>query len=484
MDTAIELLEQAVALHTAPDRRTVTLVHLSRRLWCAGRAAEAAAVDAEAVRLVDALPAGLEQALVTSNLSALALNDERHDETVDWGKRALHLAEQLGDTAVVVHSLNNLGTIELLAGRPEGLRELERSLALAEAAGLEEHIGRAYIHLGWAANRTRAYELLPRLEQGIARCDELGLDAWWLYLVAYRARADLDLGRWTAAADGARVVLRSARSVPLLGILALTVLALVDARRGEPAGGSLADAATLLAGQRELQYVAPVAIARAEAGWLAGRPAEVDEATREALELATERDAGWVVGELAWLRHLAGLPPPATTEPAPHAPAPHARATEAPATEATGASGPYALQLAGDVRAAAARWTALGCAYDAALALAGSDDEDDLQVALREFQRLGARPAAAVVARTLRGRGARGLPRGPQPGTRANPAGLTARESEVLALLGSGASNADIAAGLFLSERTVHHHVAAILRKLGVGSRARAVSEAARRGLG
>jgi DNA-binding CsgD family transcriptional regulator len=36
---------------------------------------------------------------------------------------------------------------------------------------------------------------------------------------------------------------------------------------------------------------------------------------------------------------------------------------------------------------------------------------------------------------------------------------------------------------LFLSERTVHHHVAAILRKLGVDSRGRAVSEAARLGL-
>jgi DNA-binding NarL/FixJ family response regulator len=53
----------------------------------------------------------------------------------------------------------------------------------------------------------------------------------------------------------------------------------------------------------------------------------------------------------------------------------------------------------------------------------------------------------------------------------------------VLVLLGSGASNADIAARLFLSERTVHHHVAAILRKLGVDNRGRAVSEAARLGL-
>jgi DNA-binding CsgD family transcriptional regulator len=303
---------------------------------------------------------------------------------------------------------------------------------------------------------------VPLLDRGIARCEELGLESWRLYLLAHRARADLDLGRWDAAASGARAVLDVARSVPLLGILASSVLGLVGARRGEAGSGALLEeAAGLLAGQTELQYLAPVAAARAEAAWLDGRPGDVEAVTRDALELAAARDAGWVVGELAWLRRLAGSPGP----------------------DGFGA-GPYQAQLAGDVRAAAAHWTALGCPYDAALALAGSADEDDLRAALAGFQRLGARPAAAIVARRLRERGVRGLPRGPLPGTRSDPAGLTAREREVLALLGSGASNADIAARLFLSERTVHHHVAAVLRKLGVDSRGRAVSEAARIGLG
>jgi DNA-binding CsgD family transcriptional regulator len=464
MGTAIELLQRAVELRRGigdPRNTAVALAMLSRRLWCAARSEEAAQVDDEAVRLLESLPPGPELALSYSNISSMALNDEWHDETVDWGKRALDLAEQLGETPVVAHSLNNLGTIELLAGRPEGRESLERSLAVAEAAGLEEHIGRAYIHLGWAANRTRAYDLLPLLEQGIARCEELGLESWRLYLLAHRARADLDLGRWDAAAAGAGAVLAAARSVPLLEILASTTLGLVHARRGSPgAQPLLADAAGLLSGQHELQYLAPVAAARAEAAWLAGRPGDVGPESERALEVAAERDAGWVVGELAWLRRLAGGDP-----------------------WADGAAGPYGLQLAGDVRGAAERWAVLGCPYDAALALVGSADEADLRTALAEFQRLGARPAAAIVTRRLRERGARGVPRGPLPGTRANPAGLTARELEVLELLGSGASNADIAARLFLSERTVHHHVAAILRKLGVDSRGRAVSEATRLGL-
>jgi DNA-binding NarL/FixJ family response regulator len=87
------------------------------------------------------------------------------------------------------------------------------------------------------------------------------------------------------------------------------------------------------------------------------------------------------------------------------------------------------------------------------------------------------------VARRLREHGVRGLPRGPRPDTKNHPARLTRREAEVLALVQQGASNADIAARLYLSEKTVHHHVSAILRKLGVSSRGQAVSEAARLGL-
>jgi DNA-binding NarL/FixJ family response regulator len=87
------------------------------------------------------------------------------------------------------------------------------------------------------------------------------------------------------------------------------------------------------------------------------------------------------------------------------------------------------------------------------------------------------------VARRLRELGERGLPRGPRPKTRANPAGLTARELEVLRLVTEGLRNAQIAERLVLSEKTVDHHVSAILRKLDVRSRGEATAEAARLGL-
>jgi len=99
------------------------------------------------------------------------------------------------------------------------------------------------------------------------------------------------------------------------------------------------------------------------------------------------------------------------------------------------------------------------------------------------FDRLGARPAAALARRRLRELGVTFVPRGPQPATRENPAGLTARQLEILGLLTRGLTNAEIAARLVLSVRTVDHHVSAVLRKLGASTRREAAAAAAELGL-
>jgi DNA-binding CsgD family transcriptional regulator len=148
-----------------------------------------------------------------------------------------------------------------------------------------------------------------------------------------------------------------------------------------------------------------------------------------------------------------------------------------------GAPEPYALHFAGRYRAAASAWEAIGCPYQQALALADSEGEEDLRRALEIFQSLGARPAASLVVERLRALGVRTIPRGPRPRTRLNPAGLTSRELEVLALLGRGLRNVDIAGRLVVSPKTVDHHVSAILRKLGVPNRVAAAEEAVRLGL-
>ncbi len=75
------------------------------------------------------------------------------------------------------------------------------------------------------------------------------------------------------------------------------------------------------------------------------------------------------------------------------------------------------------------------------------------------------------------------VPAGPRETTRANPAGLTARQVEVLELLSEGLTNAEIAERLVVSERTAEHHVAAVLRKLQVSDRREAAARASELGL-
>ena len=103
------------------------------------------------------------------------------------------------------------------------------------------------------------------------------------------------------------------------------------------------------------------------------------------------------------------------------------------------------------------------------------DDEESLVEAIEIARGLGAEPLTRRVAGRMRELGL-SVPRGPRESTRANSAGLTARQLEVLSLLGEGLTNAEIADRLVVSPRTVEHHVAAVLTKLGATRR-----EAARR---
>jgi DNA-binding CsgD family transcriptional regulator len=391
------------------------------------------------------------------------------DEALAWGGRAIELAERLGQNEILVHALNNVGTAELQAGRPGGQATLERSLALALAHGLEEHAARAYTNLSARAFEQRDYPLAARyLDEGIRYCTEHDLDTWRLYMLVSRARTDLEQGRWTEATRTVEIVLRDPRTVPVGRINALAVLGRVRARRGDPTiWPPLDEALALATGTAELQRLGPVAVARAEAAWLQDDPAAARTEVEDALDLAERTDGyAWLAGELAfWLWRLGG-PDRFPTGGLPG-----------------GAAEPFALQMAGELAAAADRWRTLGCPYEAAAALADSDQEPQLRTALTELERLGARPLAAAVARRLRELGVRGLARGPRPATRANPANLTARELEVLGLLVEGRSNRQIAEQLFISPKTASVHVTNLLAKLGVHSRLEAAAVARRLGL-
>jgi DNA-binding CsgD family transcriptional regulator len=455
------------------DRRKQgdTLRWLSRLAWYQGGNADAERAGQEAVELLEGLAPGPELAMAYSNLSQLRMLASRTDEAVAWGGRAIELADSLGQTEILVHALNNVGTAEMCASRPAGQRTLERSLALALADGLEEHAARAYTNLASSALNLRDYPLAARnLEEGVRYCTERDLDTWRLYLLVVQARADFEQGRWTEATRSVEIVLRDPRTAPVNRMEALAVLGRVRALRGDPGVWPPLDEALALATvTAELQRLGPVAVARAEAAWLEGDPAAARGMVADALDLS-ERMAGqnwpWLVGELAfWLWRLGG------PDRLPSGGLPG------------GAAEPFRLQMAGAWEAAADRWRAIGCPYEAAAALADSDQEPQLRRALTELERLDARPLAAQVARKLRELGVRGLARGPRRATRANPANLTARELEVLRLLVAGRSNRQIAEQLFISNKTASVHVTNLLSKLGAHSRLEAAAMARRLGL-
>jgi DNA-binding CsgD family transcriptional regulator len=177
------------------------------------------------------------------------------------------------------------------------------------------------------------------------------------------------------------------------------------------------------------------------------------EEARAIYDIAVSKEHPWVAGELAFWRWRAGdsFTPPAWI------------------------AKPFALQITGDWRGAAAEWERRGCLYEQALALMDGDEAAQLN-ALEIFERLGAQPAAEKLKQQMRAEGMRGIPRGPRPATRENPFGLTAREVEVLASLVKGLNNKAIAERLSLSTRTVEHHIASILQKMEVGSRNEAVA--------
>jgi DNA-binding CsgD family transcriptional regulator len=139
------------------------------------------------------------------------------------------------------------------------------------------------------------------------------------------------------------------------------------------------------------------------------------------------------------------------------------------------------LELAGDWRAAIRAWRELEGPYEAALAALPGDDRA-ARTAVAALHELGANAAARAFARHRTAAGAH-APRGPRRSTRAHPAGLTRREQDVLERLATGATNPAIATAMHLSERTVAHHVSAILRKLGAPTRLAAIEHARAQGL-
>jgi len=414
-----------------------------------------------ALAMLEPLPPGAAHAAVWQMEAYLRMLNRDCEDSVAWALRAAELAAALGDDVVGIAALSALGTARLFIDYEQGIAEMQRALQRQLAAG---RLQPASVTLGNLGSGSGELMQLGNAEQwlreslALAVANEFDNQAWycrsWLSLTAMLR------GRWDEAAGLASEVVNHEGVADMSRLMALLALGRLRVRRGDPGATEALDAGLALTGsQNTLQRIAPLRAARAEAAIARDDTQAAAGEVAAALPLAIAHHHPWFIGELAYWGWRAGIvdgPPPHCAE-------------------------PYALEMAGCWREAAAAWQTLGCPYEQGRALA-EGDETAQREALAIFESLGARPAADTLRRRLREAGVRGVARGARASTRSHPCGLTDAEMKVLALLADDLRNADIAAKLHRSVRTVDHHVAAVLAKLDAQTRQEAVRRARREG--
>ncbi len=411
------------------------------------------------------------------------------ERSLEEQREALSMIEGSSDVAQIVKArVLTAQTVGLLSRWAEALPELNR--AVAEASGINPEIeamalgvrGNARRILGdepgGSGDETRSIDLalghglglvamislanrvatslgtlgLAGIEQqlahGLDHADRVESKRGRVQLLALSSHLDLIRGRWDQALATAGLLQVDQEERSLNRLASMTAEGLIRVRRGDDGGIEMIEQARDRASKvSDIQRLGPVGVALAELLWLG----KIDDPDPVLAIADLARSSGHVrfAAELAvWFTRL-GL--------------------EAVKTPRIGPA-PLLAELAGDWEAAAAAWAELGCPYHRLLALGFSDDPEAMREAVNEAMRLGAVTTADRLRSQLRELGHR-VGRGPGHATLTNPGGLTRRQVEVVRLLARDQSNQQIADTLFISRKTVDHHVSAILTQLGVADR-------------
>ncbi len=439
----------------------VCLRFLSRLWWLDGVVKKAESYALQAIESFNDQPSSPAKAMALSNMSQLKMLLDQPTESITWGEQAIAIAKELGDEESLAHALNNVGSVymNMPASGQKGIELLQQSLEIALRRSFHEHAARAYSNMGSNALKMKNYAFAKKiLDEGIKYCEERDLDSSRAVKLSLRSLLNLETGCWNEAYLIADDLLKNENHLTSFIIVLLTVKGTILMRRGDPDAYSfLLEAATKAFESTELQRIVPILVALLEYEWLTGKPvikttdldrckAKIDQSmyTIEKNEfvfwLQKTRNQGLVLADV-----YEG----------------------------------YDVSSEQKAQHASALWKKAGCPYTQALTLF-EGNEDDKRNAIKIVHELGADAVYEKMKLEMRNSGIKSIPRGIRKSTQSNPAFLTGRELDVLQLLKEGMQNKEIAAGLFISAKTVDNHISSILYKREVNSRTKAVNEALR----
>lgn len=441
--------------------KAVCLLELSDAVWHVGDGELARGLASQAATILERESSGADLGRVYAHLAKLELVDHRFAQAQSLGSAALTHARESADRRTLAHAMTTVGYAEWMQS-PSDHSRLEDSLHYALRHNLLHEATRAYFDLVAGAIEHADFRYAESvLADALVFAEEHDLSGIQHLLLTHRATCRLERGQWDDAWEDSQT---AAAAGALAEREAYHNLLLVAIRRGTPSVTPLLERAEELDHRSgDVQDLLPLGLARLEHAWLSADFATFRTLAPQVYDLARDAPSPRLLGRAAVFAAQAGLgdgrrPPGQLPE-------------------------PYQAILDGRWEHAAACWSSMGCQYSAAEALAFAGSPDCQARAIEIALRLGAKPLAALLRERLATLGVDHIPRGPNLSTRQNPAGLTARQSEVLALLAQGLTYEQIAGRLHVSVKTVDHHASAVRMKLDVTTRDDAVEVGRRRGL-
>lgn len=433
---------------------------LSRLWWRDGNWKNAKKFAEQAIEVISSEPSSSAKAMAYSNMSQLKMLFDQSAESITWGEKAIALARELGDDETLSHALNNVGSVymNIQSSDQKGIELLQKSLEIALKNSFHEHAARAYSNMGSNALKMKNYAFAKKiLEEGIKYCEERGLDSSGSIMLSLKAALHLETGDWKNAECIAGNLLKNENQLAAFTGL-LPVPATIKMRKGgTDALPFLQEAAAKAFETTELQRIIPSLVALLEYEWLTGNTVIEKDDLDSCIAMIDQSIYTIEKNEFAfWLQK--------------------ARKQHLPLNDVYAG---YDVSSVKKAQKAAALWKIAGCPYAQALTLF-EGNADDKRKAITIVHDLGANAVYEKMKLEMRTSGIKNIPRGIRKTTQSNPALLTDRELDVLQLLNEGLQNKEIAARLFISAKTVDHHISSILYKLEVNSRTKAVREALR----